>query len=160
MRWRYAVAPILAVAVFVLPLFSCEEDEKHKGPELIRMIEDALDFVISDTDEVKEDEIWDITLAIRGVERGRAELRLIYDDEFGWILKGLDELVDDLPEWINPDRVAYEVAESYDLEYEEDIGPFTPVSTHMDTSELRRAVLSMAGAFATLDALVWSAEED
>jgi len=152
-----AVALVACIAVLAL---SCEEDEERKGRQMIDMIDDALDFVIGDIDEVADNELWELTLSIKGVDSGRCKLRLRYYDEYGWTLYGLDELVDALPEWTNPDEIAYDVASSYELEYDADLGPVAPVSTHMDYSELRRAVLNMAGACATLDALVWSAEEN
>jgi len=157
---RHKLGILILVAIFTSSVFtSCEEDEERKGRQLIDMMEDALGFVISDVDEVEEGEVWELTLAVRGVQSGRCELRLRYYEDYGWALYGLDELVDELPGWVNPDELSYDVAESYDLEYDADLGPIAPVSTHMDSSELRRAVLGMAGACATLDALAWSEED-
>jgi len=158
MRDKFVAVILLAVFVVAFAV-SCEEDESKKGRQLIDMIHDSLDFMIAHVDEVEEGALWDITLATGGVRSGRAEIKLRYFDQYGWILYGLDTLVDSLPNWVDCDRVAYEVARSYDLDYDSDLGPIAYVSTHMDSSELRQAVLAMSGAYATLDAVSWYEEE-
>lgn len=159
MKLQIKTAIILAVFIASF-LISCDEDESSKGKRLVEMIQDACGFLVSHTDEIENDKLWEITLATSGVKSGRVELRLRYFDEFGWILYGLDGLVDALPQWVDEDKVAYEIAQRFDLDYDSDLGPIAYVSTHMDDSELRSAVLSMSGAFTTLDAIVWYEEEN
>lgn len=158
---KLGIKTAVILAVFIVSFFiSCDEDESGKGKRLIEMIRDACDFLVSHVDEIEDDKLWEITLTTSGVKSGRVELKLRFFDEFGWILYGLDGMVDALPKWVDEDKVAYEIAQSFDLDYDSDLGPIAYVSTHMDDSELRSAVLSMSGAFATLDAIVWYEEEN
>lgn len=158
MKLRFKM--IIFLAILVVSLFiSCEEDESRKGKELIEMIKDAGDFFITGVNELEKDKLWELTLATSGVKSGKARVRLRYFDEFGWILYGLDGLVDALPNWIDEGKLAYEIARRFDLDYDSDLGPIAHVSTHMDSSELRSAVISMSNAFVTLDAIIWYEEE-
>lgn len=150
----------LLLAILLASLFiSCEEDESHKGQRLVEMIQEASDFLIIDVNELEEDKLWELVLATSGVKSGNAIIRLRYFDEFGWILYGLDGLIDALPRWIDSGRFAYEIARRFGLDYDSDLGPIAHVSTRMGPSELREAVLSMSNAFVTLDAIVWYEEE-